>query len=422
MKRAGVLIVLALLLMAIGVQAQVTCREGLPCQQVPWTFPALPALLSPTPIQMVYTTPPPTAASGFILPTATPAYCATAMPGQTDYPAKVMSYQPAAYWRLNETSGTTALDGSGNTRHAAISGATLNGATFDDGAAMAFDGLNDYVNLYSTGMASAWVGRRGTISLWFMAQSGAWSDGQTRYLIQFAAGADDRVYIAKSGGSIHAFVMGAGSGITLVAAGGQTGWTHLLLSWQHPGDARLYVNGALADSEGSPNVAANLWNQYATIGASSNSGTASWHGAIAEVAYVPSALPASAAASLSVLGSGAYVNPGDCVNAPTPTAPFDVSSINNLAATLEAVGQATPMAVMQAQGFDLYTNSAQVIGVFRGLSAVNFGIFTPLIGFLFFAFTTWALLQFGQYLLPLVALLIGVVRKVVQTILDFIPG
>jgi hypothetical protein len=53
---------------------------------------------------------------------------------------------PVAYWRMNEGSGNTILDASGNGNHGTIYGAswTTNGA---HGTALNFDGMNDYVDV-----------------------------------------------------------------------------------------------------------------------------------------------------------------------------------------------------------------------------------------------------------------------------------
>ena len=64
-----------------------------------------------------------------------------------------------AYWRLDETSGTTAADSSGNNHPATL----VNGPTFTAGKinnGLSLDGINDYADLGNVGLSA------GTLSLW----------------------------------------------------------------------------------------------------------------------------------------------------------------------------------------------------------------------------------------------------------------
>jgi hypothetical protein len=101
---------------------------------------------------------------------------------QRSYESKVLSYSPLAYWKLDETSGTIAVDSSVNANAAAYVGPTLAANTFLDGSpAPNFDGTNDYVNLYSAGLAVDWDAadpNQGTIALWVrVSGAGVWTDG-----------------------------------------------------------------------------------------------------------------------------------------------------------------------------------------------------------------------------------------------------
>jgi hypothetical protein len=62
-----------------------------------------------------------------------------------------------------------------------------------------------------------------------------------------------------------------------------------------------------------------------------------------------------------------------------------------------------------------------IFGYFRGLAGVNFGIFNPLIWFLLAAFTSILGMKFANIILPVVAVLLGLVRKFVNLILNFLP-
>src|SRR5437867_9500112 len=66
---------------------------------------------------------------------------------------------PTAYWKLDETSGTTAADSSGNNHPATL----VNGPTFTTGKinnGLSLDGTDDYVDLGNLGLSA------GTLSLW----------------------------------------------------------------------------------------------------------------------------------------------------------------------------------------------------------------------------------------------------------------
>ena len=85
-----------------------------------------------------------------------------------------------AYWPLGETSGSIAADLSGNEQHGTYTGVTLAQPGIGDGrSAPFFDGANDFVNVLSPGLASAFNGAAGTIALWFHVNSPAsWNQGQ----------------------------------------------------------------------------------------------------------------------------------------------------------------------------------------------------------------------------------------------------
>src|SRR5215469_15882953 len=68
----------------------------------------------------------------------------------SNYEAAVLSDHPAAYYRLGETSGTTAVDSSGNGHNGAYSGGVTFGQPgplfIDPVSSVAFDGSTGHVN------------------------------------------------------------------------------------------------------------------------------------------------------------------------------------------------------------------------------------------------------------------------------------
>lgn len=73
MRRLALLVTMAAALLAAPVLAQRDCGNGLPCGNIPWSFPRLPVLSSPTPMPtMAITAIAPTEVSGAV-PTPAPA-------------------------------------------------------------------------------------------------------------------------------------------------------------------------------------------------------------------------------------------------------------------------------------------------------------------------------------------------------------
>jgi hypothetical protein len=151
---------------------------------------------------------------------------------------------PVGHWKLDETSGTSASDSSGNN----ITGTLTNGpvwATGKIGNALQFDGSNDYVALGTP--AALQITGAMTLSAWV-------------YIDTFTT--NGRI-IAKQGGSsarcwslnvesngVAAFQIASNSStLVIVSSAISSGqWVHLTGVYE-PGSAlRLYINGALAAS------------------------------------------------------------------------------------------------------------------------------------------------------------------------------
>lgn len=105
----------------------------------------------------------------------------------------------------------------------------------------------------------------------------------------------------------------------------------------------------------------------------------------------------------------------------SPTFGFD--GVGDQLATLENLAGATPIAI---DGFDfdaagLGTDAGQFFGTLKGVSELHLGPFTPLIVFFFFAFLFVMGVQSSGIILPLIMSIFGFIRRIVSTILDFIP-
>jgi hypothetical protein len=411
------LILLGSLAVALPVAAQSDCAANLRCGQVPWQLPVMPVLVSPTPLattaaQVVQ----PTQASGLINPT--PAYCDQATPGaqSTNYRAAVASTRPTAWWPMDETAGTVMNDAAG-TRSGTYTGATLNSYTLAGGAAPGFDGVND--KAYATAVQSIFNGNNFTLSLWMRVATN-WSGSAT--VAYF--GENGNVFsITRSGGSVVLTSGGAQASASASAAG--TGWVHVaavinraVMGGQ---SGRLYLNG---QSAATANMAPGTFTTATTLFLAS-SGTASYFaGGIGQVALYNRALtPAEIAilANASPSGTPSATNDARCGPAPIPTSPVDISGITNTMATLQTlpinqVGIANPQA-----GFDLYSGTATFFSYVLGIQSINLGILTPVVTFIFWSFFSFVGIKVAFILLPIIAALVGVIRKILGLVLDFLP-
>lgn len=112
------------------------------------------------------------------------------------YTDRVLAYSPIAYWPLNEASGGTAEDLSGNNYDGSYTGVDLGQTGIGDGnTAPYFDGTNDYVNIYSTGFRDVFNGAEGTVVIWAKVfNADVWTDGNVRYPTEFRVDGSNYVY------------------------------------------------------------------------------------------------------------------------------------------------------------------------------------------------------------------------------------
>ncbi len=216
------------------------------------------------------------------------------------YTQKVIDLDSAnlvGYWPLDETAGAVAYDRSGYNRNGAYDGCTLANATGPDGARPAplFDGVNDLVNIFTAGLATAFIGTEATFALWTkVLNAGTWTDGSTRYGLYIAdAGGANQYFSYKAAAPNNREENGARMGgvwtdrtITGLAS---TDWLHIAFTMSTTGAAgKSYLNGAQFGA----NTAAGVWAgpiTSASIGAHSTP-ISFWSGWLAHVAVWKAAL------------------------------------------------------------------------------------------------------------------------------------
>lgn len=411
------LAVLLLLIAALPLTAQ-QCQAGLPCRQVPWQFPPLPILVSPSPIPTTVATaaPPPTSQSGLV-PTPTPMYCPTSIATPGDYRAKVLEISPSGYWPLDETGGTSAGDASGAGMAGTFTGATLNGTTFTGGsAAPTFDGVNDMVTLPAAMLGGALSWTEGTVMLWLKMGAGEWANGTQRVAFVLSK-VDGSLIIWKSAANtLTAQMTRGGSTESIDVTISDTGWIFTAVSWNSSG-FRFRVNSTVDTANIGGAWGRNLLS--ARIG--SGVGMMYWYGALAHTAVIDRWLSAQDLDALAAADTSAPVGADGCVTAPTAAAPFDIDVLDDMLAAAESAQ--TPMANLDAApAYDLYGNSLNFFSILLGLREVDIGPFTPLVIALFaglFLHISVFVIEKGA---PILVVIIGVVRKLIQLVLDFLPG
>lgn len=203
---------------------------------------------------------------------------AKAAAAATTYEDVVLADSPIAYWRLGESSGTTAVDSSGNNRDGTYNGPTL-GATGllsgDADTAANFDGSNDrvywadaaWMDVTGDLTVEAWIervdvaGNNDIVARW----QGA-TRGRTFVLLLID---DDAYFYVNRGGSTSYFAQ-ATSAITANTPhhvvgryDSSTGEVNVLVDG---------VEGATTDSTGGGNLAANAVEMFIGMRASGNAG------------------------------------------------------------------------------------------------------------------------------------------------------
>lgn len=229
-----------------------------------------------------------------MLPKFLPILVPTLMAGGRGYTQQVLSaFGPnvIAYWPLLDLTGSQATDIGPHGYHGSYSGPTLNNDTAPDGSPAPTFTTDDIVNLYSAGMASAFDGTKGTLSIFFkLADASYWLDGAAHNMVRFAPTAANTneirlykttvdntlVWSYRAGGTNKQRSLGSQSSLS---------WNCITIAWDAVADAvQFYLNGApgveqnsLGTWSGSPGSANSV------AGAFNTSLTLPWEGSLAHV-------------------------------------------------------------------------------------------------------------------------------------------
>jgi concanavalin A-like lectin/glucanase superfamily protein len=212
-----------------------------------------------------------------------------------------------AYWPMAESSGSVALDASGNARNGAYTGVTLGAAGIGDGRTSAsFNGTTSFNNVYSASLAAAFNKDEGTAAAWCkVSGAGVWTDGVARFVLRLAADANNLVALVKQSGNNRFDCQYAGGGTfrlqSLTSA--PVGYFHAAITWSVAANQVIvYFNGSAVGSPlAIPTFTGALATTTTMIGAGSTTPAQIWSGSLAHAAVWNTPLSAAQIAALAVV-------------------------------------------------------------------------------------------------------------------------
>lgn len=219
------------------------------------------------------------------------------------YVATVLADAPEALWTLDESSGTTAADATGNGHTGTYqTSAMVGGSSWGAITTPTFNGsTNRWVSVPPSSALSTHAGLSGVWSMDGMFLDGDPTSSATRMLLSvsdFPNGYE--VFISKSGG--HALMeisKMAGSGydgsVALISSSTPwpvgSGWHHVAVVYDRAASIfQWFVDGCLQDSAGLISGSSSYTGKVWRIGARGDSSGDRWLGSISHLAIYPTAL------------------------------------------------------------------------------------------------------------------------------------
>ncbi len=238
------------------------------------------------------------------------------------YSERVLSYDPIAYWMLDEKQGSVAHCMVDSAQNGAYTGVTLGQPGIGDGRTCPFfDGLTDFTNIYTVSFRDAFAlyndptglldESEGTVMIWAkVANVGAWTDGADRYLLNLYVDSANQIYLRKTSVNNHLYWhYEAGNIVKNQGIAGVTtiGWFALGITWSKStgasGEVRYYYNGVQPHAvENTLGVwVGNLSATRTIIGARDTTPAYLWHGWLSHCVVWGYALTPAQMLSLSVV-------------------------------------------------------------------------------------------------------------------------
>jgi hypothetical protein len=209
------------------------------------------------------------------------------------YRQTLLDTSPLIYFPLDEISGTAAINyGSlGASANGTYSGPTLNQlASPGGGNAPLFDGLNDYVDIYSAALSAAFNPQLGTLMFWWKVfDKAVWYDALNACAINLGASSTNVLQVTQYNSHQMTYVYRAGGTYYYPASpmpGGE-GWCLSTITWNKTSDlAKGYLNEKQwGDSTSTIGTwTGSLADTLCAIGGSNTTPTNPWKGYLAHVA------------------------------------------------------------------------------------------------------------------------------------------
>jgi len=211
-----------------------------------------------------------------------------------------------AWWKLDETSGTTAKDSSGNGNDGTLVNMepATDWVTGKVAGALDFDGTNDYIKVNDSGSLD--IGNTFTAALWVNYEGGSTPDNYERMLTKKAAwdslngweisletGYDDNLTVRGSSGA------GSAGADMVVSSWAAEGWHHIAVVYEGT-TATVYSDGVERDTVTIASVVDNDLPLY--IGRYGDGQYCHWNGKIDDVRIYSRALSAEEIAQLAAPG------------------------------------------------------------------------------------------------------------------------
>lgn len=252
------------------------------------------------------------------------------------YADKVLELSPIAYWQLNEVSGTTIEDSSGNGYDGTYYGVTLNqidGAGSTMGRAGLWDGLNDWADVFSAGLASVYNSDKYTVILWFKAyDSAVWSGTAYKFIVSLrteTGGSTVSAQLLKNNAENQLLLTYANGNTFPTSAFSSTDWTFAaIVRDTSSNNEKWYLNNTEINSQ-----AASAWTKTitrASIGALNQAHAEYYfYGYIQHVAIFDTALSSDQIAYLANSSPPPTPTPTATVSTPTPRSPHLITTLSN---------------------------------------------------------------------------------------------
>lgn len=216
-----------------------------------------------------------------------------------------------AHWPIKELSGTNIDNAEGTAaRDATLSGVTLDSADgpFGEERAGLWDGLNDYIDIFTSSFDTAFDGSEMSVSLWFkVSGASVWTDGSYRMMIRIRVSGNNNLLIRKhTNNNRFDFFYRADATTEQQNVGSftDTGWNHIVITASDADDeVKYYLNGSQTGSTdtGVGSWSGSLDSATCAIGATGTSPSQVWDGYLMYVAIWDKAL---SAANITTLYNG----------------------------------------------------------------------------------------------------------------------